>query len=332
MRNNSITDIPGILVGHFTDRDNNTGCTVILPEGGAVAGVDVRGGAPGTYGTDTLLPLNLVTKIHAIILTGGSAFGLETVGGVRSFLQEKAAGFNSGYGLIPIVVGAVIFDLGLNTKKVFPSKESGFIACENATSGPVAQGNIGAGTGATVGKIFRLPRAMKGGLGSCCINTPKGLKVGALAVANPFGDVIDPKTGEIIAGVRSENGKCFARAAKLLRDIDTLSGFPDGSNTVLGVVATNASFNKTQLTKIAQMTHDGIARAINPAHTMYDGDTVFAISTENLTGFEVSIVGGLAAEAMTEAIVRGVSKAERCGNILAARDFQENIRINEDEK
>ncbi len=321
MTNDTITAIEGILVGHFTDRNNNTGCTAIIPEGGAVAGVDVRGGAPGTYGTDTLQPLNLVTKVHAIVLTGGSAFGLETVSGVRRYLEEKNVGFDSGYGLVPIVAGAVIFDLGLNRRRKYPGAESGYEACSQASSKPVAEGSVGAGTGATVGKLYRLNRAMKGGLGSYCIRGAKGLKVGALAVANPFGDVIDPASGKILAGVRDVEGKNFANAGELIKQTDVLYGFPDGSNTVLGVIATNASFNKTQLTKIAQMAHDGIARTVIPSHTMYDGDTIFALSTERVSGFEVSIVGSLAAEAMANAIVRAIKKATTCGDIPCSTDF-----------
>jgi len=321
VKNDTLTAVEGIEVGHFTDRANNTGCTVILPEGGAVAGVDVRGGAPGTYGTDTLQPLNLVTKVHGIVLTGGSAFGLDTVTGVRRFLQEKAVGFNSGYGLVPIVCGAVIFDLGLNPSRNFPGASSGYEACMNSSNKPVEEGCVGAGTGATVGKLLRLDRAMKGGLGSCCIRGAKGLKVGALAVANPFGDVVDPLSGKILAGVRTEDGRNFSNAGKLIQKMDVLFGFPDGSNTVLGVVITNATFNKTQLTKIAQMAHDGIARCVVPSHTMYDGDTVFALSTEKLEGFEVSIVGALAAEALALAIVRAIKKATRCGDIPASRDL-----------
>ena len=322
MTNDTITSIEGILVGHYTDRENNTGSTVVIPEEGAVAGVDVRGGAPGTYGTDTLQPLNLVSRVHAIIFTGGSAFGLDTVSGVRRYLEEKKIGFNSGYGLVPIVAGAVVFDLGVNPGRKFPDSKSGYQACLNASAWPVEEGSVGAGTGATVGKLYKLNRAMKGGLGSCCIQGAKGLKVGALVVANPFGDVVDPGTGKVIAGVLSPDKKAFACAWKLIRKMNTLSGFPDGGNTVLGVVATNARFNKTQLTKIAQMAHDGIARAVNPAHTMYDGDTIFALSTGELDGFEVSIVGCLAAEAMASAIVRAVRKATRCGNIPAVEDLR----------
>ncbi|HDM75512.1 MAG TPA: peptidase S58 family protein [Deltaproteobacteria bacterium] len=321
VKNDTLTAIEGITVGHFTNRENNTGCTVILPANGAVAGVDVRGGAPGTYGTDTLQPLDLVTRVHAIVLTGGSAFGLESVTGVRRYLEEKNVGFNSGYGLVPIVAGAVIFDLGLNPSKKYPDDSSGYQACLNASSDPVEEGCVGAGTGATVGKLYKLDRETKGGLGSCCIHGAKGLKVGALAVANPFGDVIDPSTGKILAGVRTKDGKGFSNARKLLQKMDVLFGFPDGSNTVLGVVVTNASFNKTQLTKIAQMAHDGIARTVNPSHTMYDGDTIFALSTEKISGFEVSIVGALAAEAMANAILRAIKKAKRCGKIPASGDL-----------
>ncbi len=322
LANDTLTAIEGIYVGHYTDRDNNTGCTVVIPEGGAVAGVDVRGGAPGTYGTDTLQPLNLVTKVHAIILTGGSAFGLDSVSGVRRYLEEKHVGFNSGYGLVPIVAGAVIFDLGLNPARKYPDAGSGYQACLNASSRPVDEGCVGAGTGATVGKLYRLPRAMKGGLGSCCIRGAKGLKVGALAVANPFGDVIDPVSGKILAGVRTEDGQSLADSRELIQGMDVLFGFPDGSNTVLGVVATNASFNKTQLTKIAQMAHDGIARTVIPSHTMYDGDTIFALSTGEIEGFEVSIAGALAAEAMANAIVRAIKSATRCSHIPAWCDLK----------
>jgi L-aminopeptidase/D-esterase-like protein len=310
--NDTLTAIEGLLVGHAELSAAPSGCTVILMPQGVPAGVDVRGGAPGTYGTDALNPLNLIDRVHGLFFTGGSAFGLTVGDGLRRYLKARMVGFDSGHGRIPIVCGAVIFDLGLNHSGRYPDAELALSACEKASAEPVAEGCVGAGTGATVGKLYGIERAMKGGLGSACVHTPTGLQVAALMVVNAFGDVVDPTCGRPLAGCReSADGLGLVDADREIHQLQTLRGFPDGQNTVVGVVATNARLNKTQLTKVAQMAHDGLARAVAPAHTQYDGDTIFAVSCGSLEAVEVSIVGALAAQATSQAILRGVTKAER---------------------
>jgi L-aminopeptidase/D-esterase-like protein len=322
MGNDTLTTIEGILVGHAAVPDAPSGCTVVLTPHGATAGVDIRGGAPGTYGTDGLKPLNLVNRIHGLFFTGGSAFGLSVADGVRAYLKEKNVGFDSGYGLIPIVCGAVIFDLGINRSGCYPDAALGFEACRSSSPDPVAEGCVGAGRGATVGKIYGLDRAMKSGLGSSCIQGAQGLLVGALMVINAFGDVVDPACGRPIAGCREHADSLRLIDAELeLRHLASLRGFPDGHSTIVGMVATNARLNKTQLTKVAQMAHDGLARTIAPAHTLYDGDTIFAASCGRLEGIEVSIIGALAAQATAAAILRGVKKAERYGHLPPFHDL-----------
>jgi len=302
-----ITDVEGIKVGHFTDSRRPTGCTVLLYERGAVAGVDVRGSAPGTRETDLLKPTNLVDKVNAIVLSGGSAFGLETATGVMRYLEEHDAGFVTAAAKVPIVPAAILYDLNIGDAKIRPDADAGYRACMNAKAGPVEEGSIGAGAGATVGKIAG-GKPMKGGIGTSSIKLGNGLIVGALVVVNCVGDVIDPKTGKIVAGARTADGKAFLNiidAYRSGRDVGSL-----GQNTTIGVVATNARFDKTQMTKIAEMAHDGLARAINPTHTPSDGDTLFAMCTgtsgvtPNLTA-----IGALGAEAVSEAILRAVKKA-----------------------
>ncbi|HOV88167.1 MAG TPA: P1 family peptidase [Syntrophobacteraceae bacterium] len=322
MINDTVTSIEGILVGHAEQTGVASGCTVLLPRGGATAGVDIRGGAPGTYGTDTLHPLNLVDRIHALFFTGGSAFGISVAGGVRSFLHERGIGFDSGHGFVPIVAGAVIFDLALNPQGRYPDAETGYRACIRASGEPVAEGNVGAGTGASVGKLYGMERAMKGGLGCACIHAPTGVKVGALMVVNAFGDILDSRTHEIIAGCRDgEHSLGLVDAGKEIRNLVCMRGFPEGQATIVGTVVTNVRFNKTQLTKIAQMAHDGLARTVNPAHTLYDGDTIFALSCGEIEGVEVSVVGALAAEATAQAIERGVRKAGPLGTLPSFADL-----------
>ena len=311
----SITDVEGIRVGHFTDPRRPTGCTVILYERGAVAGVDVRGSAPGTRETDLLKPWNLVDKVNAIVLSGGSAFGLDAASGVARYLDERGFGYSlGGAPPVPIVPAAVLFDLTLGDAKIRPTAESGYDACTKASRGPVAEGNVGAGAGATVGKLLG-NKPMKGGIGSASIKLPNGLVVAAIVAVNCVGDVLDPATGQIIAGALTPDGKSFLNISGQLRRGTGVAAATRGSggageNTTIGVVATNAKFDKTEMTKIAQMAHDGMARAISPAHTMYDGDTLFAMSTgtspvvANVTG-----IGALAAEAVSGAIVRGVMAA-----------------------
>ena len=322
-RNDTVTAIEGIRVGHAVLDGISSGCTVILPEGGAVAAVDVRGGAPGTYGTDTLNPLNLVESVHGLFFTGGSAFGMNVAGGVMRFLAERDIGLDTGKGIVPIVAGAVIFDLPLNPSKNRPDADLGYAACLAADFAAVAEGNRGAGTGATVGKLYGMERAMMGGLGSACIEAPTGLKVGALMVVNAFGDIVDPSMGKIVAGCRNApDGRRFIDTDRELETMTALHGFSGPRNTVVGMVATNAVLNKTQLTKVAQMAHDGLARTVYPAHTLYDGDTIFALSRGTMPGVDVNIVGTLAARAVASAILRGVWKARSLGGIPA----QDNLK------
>ncbi len=315
---NAITDIPGIKVGHYTDKEAVTGCTVILCESGAIAGVDVRGSAPGTRETDLLRPMNLVEKVHAVLLSGGSAFALDAAGGVMRYLEERGIGYETSVTKVPIVPAAVIFDLGVGSSKVRPGIEEGYKACLAAGDKEVAEGCVGAGTGATVGKILGIERATKSGLGTASEEIDGGVVIAALVVVNAVGDVIDRKTGEIVAGPRHEQNKGFLSTVELLKQGD---GGQDSlpSNTTLGVVATNASLNKEQVNKLAQMAQDGIARAINPCHTMHDGDTIFALSLGEKTG-DITVLGSVAAEVVADAIVRAVEQAETIAGIPAIKD------------
>ena len=307
----SITDVPGLRVGHHTLSERPTGCTVILCEAGATAGVDVRGSAPGTRETDLLSPTNAVEKAHAILLSGGSAFGLDAASGVMRYLEEHNIGYKIGeLGVVPIVPAAILMDLGVGNFKIRPNADSGYKACVAAGTGPLAEGNVGAGAGATIGKMFGAKFAMKSGLGTASVKVgDTGMVVGALVAVNAVGDVVRPETGKIIAGARSEDGKGFRDSMNAV-----MNGYrvvmKSGENTTIGVVATNAPFNKTQMTKIAQMAHDGYARAVNPVHTMSDGDTIFSMSTGTANGkADVSAIGAIAAVVMSRAIVRAVMQA-----------------------
>jgi L-aminopeptidase/D-esterase-like protein len=322
MNNTTLTAIQGIAVGHAALLNEPSGCTVILPEGGAIAAVDIRGGAPGTYGTDTLNPINLVDRIHGLFFTGGSAFGLSVADGLRQFLKERNIGFNSGRGLIPIVAGAVIFDLGLNRSDSYPDADLGYAACQNASFEPVAEGSVGAGLGATVGKLYDLDRAMKSGLGSAFVRAESGVEVGALIVVNAFGDIVDPALGRPVAGCRkSALSDELIDSEREMQRLTTVRAFLDGQQTVVGAVATNVRLNKTQLTKVAQMAHDGLARTVYPAHTLYDGDTLFALSCGEMDSVEVSVVGTLAARVTAQAILRAVWKAHSLGDLPAYKDL-----------
>jgi L-aminopeptidase/D-esterase-like protein len=322
MNNDTLTGIKGVLVGHAGLPDASSGCTVILPTNGAVAGVDIRGGAPGTYGTDSLNPINLVDRVQGVFFTGGSAFGLAVAEGLRQYLTERKLGFDTGYGLVPIVAGAVIFDLAMNNTGRYPDLALGREACFAASDDPVEEGCAGAGLGATVGKLYGHAQGMKSGLGSALVTTPSGIRVGALMVVNAFGDVLDPAKNQILAGCRrSPDGKDLANADLQIQRMDRLSGFPEGQNTVVGAVVTNVKMNKSQLTKVAQMAHDGLARTITPAHTQYDGDTIFALSVGELQSVEVSIVGALAADATAQAVLRAVRKARSLGGLPAHADL-----------
>ena len=319
---NAITDVPGIKVGHYTDKEAATGCTVILCEAGAIAGVDVRGSAPGTRETDLLRPVNLVEKVHAILLSGGSAFGLDAAGGVTQYLEEQGIGYETTAAKVPIVPAAILFDLDIGSSKIRPGAEEGYKACLAATEKKVAEGCVGAGTGATVGKFLGIERATKSGLGTASCKIGDDIIVAALVVVNAIGDVIDPKAGGVLAGPRDQNNKRF------LSSVEILTGgtynYKQNSlptNTSLGVVATNASLNKEQVNKLAQMAQDGLARAINPSHTMYDGDTIFALSLGDKIG-DITTLGAAAAEMVVNAVIRAVQHAETLAGIPAIKDMR----------
>lgn len=323
--NATLTAVPGIKVGHYTLAERPTGCTVILVEGGATAGVDVRGAAPATAETDLLKPVNLVQQVYAIALSGGSAFGLDTRTGVMRYLDEKNVGFKA-YGSInvPIVPAASLIDLNVGgNPKIRPTAECGYRAAQAASDAPVAEGNVGAGAGATVGKTAGSNRAMKAGVGSAAIRMPDGLIVAAMVAVNAAGDVIDPATSKVVAGVRTPDGKSLADARVLLKSGALPRPARIGENTTLGVVATNATLTKTQATKVAEMAHDGFARAIFPSHTMGDGDTIFALATGARSGdADVSLVGGLAAQVVADAVVRAATQATSIPGYPAARDLK----------
>lgn len=302
-----LTDVKGIQVGHAQNYEAGTGCTVILCKDGAVAGVDVRGGAPGTRETDLLAPENLIQKVHAVYLGGGSAFGLDGASGVMHFLEENNVGFNVGVTKVPIVPAAVIFDLNVGDFRIRPDFKMGYEACLNAKYIDNAAGNVGAGTGATVGKYLGDEFSMKGGLGTYSIKIGD-LVVAGLVVVNCLGDVFDPTTGKILAGALNETKTGFANTIEMIKKGLTLENAFSG-NTTIGVVATNALLTKTQANKVASLAHNGYARAIRPVHTMLDGDTIFCLSLGEIN-VDVSIVGALAAEVMANAIVHAIKSAK----------------------
>ena len=320
-----LTEVPGIKVGSHTLSERPTGCTVILVDGeGVPGGVSQRGGAPGTSETDVLHPLNMVDKVNAVVLAGGSAFGLDARQGVMRFLEERKTGWRVGPNVVPIVPTAILFDLGFGDQPaVRPTADCGYRAAEAATPGAVVEGNVGAGAGATVGKMGG-GRPMKGGLGSAAISLPNGLVVAAIVAVNAAGDIIDPESGRVVAGARTEDGKSLADVRKLLRTgaLGRRDQARPGENTTIGLVATNARLTKTEINRVAAMADDGFARAINPSHTTGDGDTIFSLATGRWDGqANVSVIGSLAAEAMAEAIVRAISKAESSHGIPSAREL-----------
>jgi L-aminopeptidase/D-esterase-like protein len=320
-----LTDIEGIRVGQVSDFDAVTGCTAILCErGGAVAGVDVRGGAAGERELETLRPGHLVERVHAILLAGGSAFGLEAAGGVMRWLEEQGIGFDTGVARVPIVPAAIIFDLGIGDARRRPDAAMGYEAAKRATSDAVEEGSVGAGTGATVGKLFGVKRATKGGLGSATLTLGNGAQVAALAVVNAFGDVRDPATRKIVAGARvSETSAEFVDMVAQMKRGAARKDFasPALTSTTLAVVATDARFDKLGVTKIAALAQNGLARTIAPVHTMFDGDVVFALSLGEKQA-DVNTVGTAAADAVAAAIVRAVTKARSLGEVPALRDLK----------
>ncbi|MBF8281529.1 MAG: hypothetical protein HW378_444 [Anaerolineales bacterium] len=320
---NSITDVPGIKVGHADDAEALTGCTVILCDGpsgsGAVGGVDQRGGAPGTREVDALHPMHLVQKAHAVVLSGGSAFGLDAATGAVKWLEERGVGFDVRVAKVPIVPAAILFDLGIGRADVRPDAAMGYRACQNASAARPQEGNAGAGMGCTVGKILGPGQAMKGGIGTASADLGGGVVVGAIVAVNAFGDVVE--NGKIVAGARSKNigpvpavgaPGYFADTLTVMKSLvgKTILHFARSrEDTVIGVVATNAKLTKEEANKVAQMAHDGLARTIRPAHTMLDGDTLFALATGDKSA-DVNIVGAYAAEVVAQAILNGVRAAE----------------------
>ncbi len=323
----TITAVPGIRVGHWSDPDAATGCTVVLCPEGAVAAVDVRGGAPGTRNTDLLRQGNLLQQIQAVLLTGGSEYGQDAATGVVRWLEEHGHGFPIPTGIVPIVAAAVIFDLAIGRADVRPDATSGYEACCSATEGPIAEGSVGAGTGATVGKAMLTERAMKGGLGTTAEQTASGITVGALAVVNCWGEVVDAETARVIAGPRGSEPGAFESTIEQMRKAPPLSPLMEGAeastrNTTLGVIATDAALNKDDAYRLAVMAQAGFARTIRPAHSPVDGDTVFALATcRNDTPTDLLQLGTLAGRAMERAVVRAVSEAKGLAGVPSAAEW-----------
>ena len=324
MNNPGITSVPGVRVGHYTDLDNATGCTVILCEGGAVGGVDVRGSAPGTLGTDSLAPTALVERVHAVVLSGGSAFGLNTISGVVSYLEEKGVGIKFGNATIPIVSGAILFDLGIVRGDVRPGPDEGRAACLAASTGSVEEGSVGAGTGATVAKLLGRDRGLKGGIGTSGLDLGDGLVVGAIVAVNAVGGVVDPETSEIVAGPLDDDGVTMLDSMKVI----TSPGFGEtapraGQNTTIGIVATNATLTKSQANKLADVSHDGLAMAVRPAHLMSDGDTMFALATGGHEAeANMNRLCAAASLCTSRAIVRAVRNASGLGGMKAVSELK----------
>lgn len=317
----TITDVPGIKMGHSQDQTALTGCSVILCEAGAIGGVDQRGGAPGTRETDLLSPMHLVEKVHGILLAGGSAFGLDAATGVMKYLEERKIGFDMKVAHVPIVPAAILFDLFIGDPNIRPDAAMGYRACQAASSHEISQGNIGAGTGASVGNLFGPKLAMKGGLGTASMEIGNGVIIGAVVAANPFGDVIDPETNRLIAGARNLKGG-LANTMETMRTFmgRSILEFGTPRNTMIGVIATNAKLTKEEVNKVAQVGHNGIAQTIRPAHTMLDGDILFALSTHQRKA-DVNIVSAFAAEVVARAIYNAVYYAEPAGDLPSARSL-----------
>ena len=321
-----IVETPGIQVGHCTNLDGATGCTVILAMDGAVAGVDVRGGAPGTRETDLLRPGNLVEKVHAVLLSGGSAFGLDAAAGVVKYLEEKGVGFEAGAVKVPIVSAAVLYHLGLVTHTARPEADDGYRACLSATDRAVEEGSVGAGTGATVGKALGMERAVKGGVGTAAVRTGDGLTAGAIVAVNAFGGVADPKTGCILAGPREASTGEFLDSVEVLLSQNSSAAAPIGVNTTIGVVATDAKLTKEQVHHLARVSHDGLAMAIRPCHTIRDGDSMFALATgSSPVEADLTALGAAVVEAVSLSIVRAVTLATGLGGVPSASEWKESL-------
>ena len=323
----SITDVPGIEVGHHTDPRRPTGCTVVMARQGAVAGVDVRGAAPGTRETDLLAPSNLVQQVHAVMLAGGSAWGLDAASGAVRWLEEQGVGLDVVVGRLPIVPAAVLFDLTVGDMRIRPDAQAGYAACAAASGRRPAEGNVGAGTGAAVGKVFGIQRAMKGGIGTASV-TVAGVTVGALIACNALGDVVDPNNGRVLAGARTPSGRALIDTRRALLRGHSPKPLLAGTNTTIGVIATDAPLSKAQAHRLAVVGHDGLARSINPVHTPSDGDTLFALSTGRAAGSPgMMVLSTMAAEAVAMATVRAVLAARTLTtaeglHLPCAADFQ----------
>jgi L-aminopeptidase/D-esterase-like protein len=317
----AITDVKGIRVGHADNREALTGCTVILCEDGAIGGVEIRGSATGTRQIDSLYPVHMVQQVHGILFTGGSSFGLDAAGGVVRFLEERGKGFDVGITHVPIIPTAVIFDLIIGDHRVRPDADMAYEACLHASDGAVEEGSVGVGMGATVGKLFDLERACKGGVGTASLKGKEGVVVGALVAVNALGDVVDEKTGTLLAGLRDEKGMSLVSSVELLRQGIWKEKF--GTNTTLGVVATNVALTREDVIKVAQLANNGLAKVISPVNTTHDGDIVFALSIGKQEG-NVNYVGALAEAAIMEAVKRAIIKADGFGILPAYRDLAQN--------
>ena len=314
---NNILDVKGIKVGQVEDKEGLTGCTVIICEDGGVCGVDVRGSAPGTRETDLLDPINMVQKVHAIVLSGGSAFGLEATCGVSRYLEERGIGFDVGVARVPIVTGAVLFDLGVGNPKSRPNIEMGYKACQMANNTKFKQGNYGAGCGATVGKIRGSEFCTKGGIGSYSVKLENGLVVSAIIAVNAFGDVYE--NGQIIAGVLNDNKDGFLSTYDLMKKGINRGGF-NIDNTTIGVVVTNAKLSKAECKKISQMAHNGFAKSIFPIHTPHDGDTIFTLATGEVEA-DITLLGSLASEVVEKSVISAIKNASQTNNILSYNEI-----------
>lgn len=324
MKEARITDIKGIKIGHAQNTEGGTGCTVIICEAGATAGVDVRGGGPASRETELLRPVNLVEQIHAVMLSGGSAYGLDAGSGAMNYLEEKGVGFDVGVGVVPIVCGASLFDLVVGDPKCRPDAAMGYEACKNATSEPPAEGNVGAGTGATVGKFLGIERMMKSGLGTYAMQIGD-LIVGAIVAVNALGDIVDVDSGERLAGILTADGSGLSNTEEMMYAEYSNSRNVFSGNTTLGCIVTNGKMTKPQATKIASIAHNGYARAIRPVHTMVDGDTIFVLSTGEVE-VQLDAVGALAAEVMARAINRATREARPAYGLKASIDFIDQVK------
>lgn len=322
---NALTDVPNLLVGHWSDPAHGTGCTVILAPGGACCGVDVRGSAPGTRETELLNPINRVDRAHGVLLSGGSAFGLGAAQGIVRWLAERGHGWWTPAAPVPIVPAAILYDLGFNGSTAYPTDENAYSACQAATSPETSRGSVGAGVGCTVGKLLGIGNASRGGLGQASLTLPGGAVVAALIAVNAFGDVVDAQRGELVAGARdAETGALVDSVSVAAQRFDSFNFRPPpvAQNTTIGVVATNLALNKAEATKLAQMAQSGVTRSTRPAHTAYDGDCLFALATgEQPQPFELSLLGAVAADVISAAILDAVRSATSAPGFPAAPEL-----------